>query len=218
MVLAVDSNYDLCFSNSKQNIANYEFAVKYYLDITKEEKKQITSLVVDSFKNILHYKLHAQNFEDSLFGTLSIILYFKTKIVGYCSLCPYLTKDFTDIMGQKFNTYGIHWLCIHKHFRGNYLGTELLAKSYNIIDKIASKRPNPVILFGEFTKHSYYLSQKLFQTDPQLIIGYGMTSQVGQLISSSFANFLTEYNQVEITSDMNGKLSNGNTIVALQFN
>jgi GNAT superfamily N-acetyltransferase len=218
MVTFASSNSDLRIYESKHKVANYEFAVKYYLDIDKNEKKQICDLAVNSFEGVLNYDVTPKDFEDTLFGTLAIILYFKGKIIGYCSICPYLDKDFTRINNQKYTTFGIHWLCVDKQFRGLKLGTELLAKAYNIVQTIASKKTNPVILFGEFTPHSHYLSQKLFQYDPNLILGYGVKTPTGQKLSLSYAKFWSEYVEEPCTSDNYGLLSNGRNIVAIQFN
>lgn len=218
MLLAASGNSEIRTYDSLHNVANYKFAVKYYLDIPKNEKKIITDLAVSSFKNVLNYDVSSKDFEDTLFGTLSIILYFKDKIIGYCSLCPYLSKQFTCINKQKYMTFGIHWLCIHEQFRGQYLATELMAKAYNVVKKIAAQKPHPVILFGEFTEHSYYLSQKLFQYDPNLIIGYGVSTPTGKSIADNYAHFWADYVEQNCVSDIMGRLSNGRNIVALQFN
>jgi GNAT superfamily N-acetyltransferase len=212
MVLATSSN-----SDSKHIARNYEFAVKFYLDLSIEEKKAITALAVSSFDSRLNSDITSEYFEDTLYGTLSILLYFKGKIIGYCSLAPYLSEEFTYLNNKKYVTFGIHWLCVAKEYRGRYLGTELLAQVYNIVSNIAYTKQKPVILFGEFTDHSLHLSRKLWLYNSNLILGYGHQTKIGIELAHNYAKFWSEYKESKCNSDQYGLLTTGRSIVALKF-
>jgi GNAT superfamily N-acetyltransferase len=212
MVLVAPSN-----SDSKHIARNYEFAVKFYLDLSIEDKKAITALALTSFGPQLNNDIDSDYFEDTLFGTLSILLYFKDEIIGYCSLAPYLDKEFSNIFNKKYTTFGIHWLCVDENYRGMLLGTEILAHVYNIVQNIANTKPNPVLLFGEFTDHSLHLSRKLWLYDPNLILGYGKQTKLGTELAKNYASFWSECKETFCTTDQYGLLSTGRSIVALKF-
>jgi GNAT superfamily N-acetyltransferase len=212
MVLATSSN-----SDSKHIARNYEFAVKFYLDLSIEDKNAIAALAVSSFSSLPNNVITSKNFEDTMFGTLSIILYFKGKIIGYCSLAPYLGEEFTYLNYKKYVTFGIHWLCVAKEYRGRLLGTEILAYVYNVVSNIAYTKQKPVILFGEFTDHSLHLTRKLWLYDSNLILGYGHQTQIGIELATNYANFWSEFTSENCISDQYGLLSTGKSLVALKF-